>query len=168
MPIKLLGAGLIFLSGMMWGMYKAKILADRERSLKSIITALGMLESEILFSSNRLKTALLSIADMSSCRNLFKEAADKMEDESVFNAWTQAVNKVKKEMCLTEKDAEIVGLLGAELGKSDKEQQIRNIRHVTALLNTAALEAHGEYLTSAKMYRSLGISGGLFLAILLM
>ena len=64
MPIKLLGAGLIFLSGMMWGMYKAKILADRERSLKSIITALGMLESEILFSSNRLKTALQGVGAM--------------------------------------------------------------------------------------------------------
>ena len=168
MPIKLLGAGLIFLSGVMWGICKSRLLLKRERSLKSIITALGMLESEILFSSNRLKAAFCGIAEVSDSKKLFTAAAEKLEDMSAFEAWKNAVDEVKKEMCLTEKDAQTVKLLGAELGRSDKEQQIRNIRHVSALLGVAADEAYGEYAASAKMYRSLGISGGLFIAILLM
>lgn len=168
MPIKWIGAAIVFLSGVMWGMYKSHALLLREDSLKELITALGMLESEIVFSAHRLKLAFYQISDMCECGGLFSAAAEHLGELSAHSAWQRAVDETKKSLGINEKDAEILKLLGAELGKSDKEQQIRNIRHVSALLTSAMNEAHEEYVTSSKMYRSIGIFGGLFIAVLLM
>lgn len=168
MPIKILGAVMIFSSGVILGYGKAYVLAQRERSLININSAFGILESEIVFSQNKLKTAFERIAQISSCGRLFLSAAEKMEESSACDAWIYATEKEKHSLCLTQKDAEILKMLANELGRSDKEQQIKNIRHVSALLKAAAEEAHNEYAISAKMYRSGGICVGLFLAVLLM
>ena len=167
MPIKWLGAALTILSGILWGLQKSGTLLKRERSLKNIITALGMLESEITFSSHKLKAAFRIISKVCPCEGLFSEAADMLGNASAFCAWQTALEKTEKKLGISEKDVQIIKLLAPELGKSDKEQQIRNLRHVSSLLGTAANEAHEEYLRSAKMYRSLGIFAGLFIAILL-
>ena len=168
MPIKLLGAAMIFFAGMLWGSGRANALLLREKALNDIITALEMLEGEIVFSSNKLKTAFERISKISSCGDLFKKAAEEMENAHVYVAWANAVDAQKKSLCLSKRDAETVKILANELGRSDKEQQVKNIRHVSSLLKAAASEAREEYITSAKMYRSCGICGGLFIAVLLM
>lgn len=168
MPIKIIGGGIVFLSGLLWGLCKSHRLLKREQSLKNIISALYMLEGEIVFASNKLKTAFYRISDLTPCKELFSVAAKNMENLSSYEAWKKAIDETAAAMCLTEKDAETVKLLGAELGLSDKEQQQKNIRHISTLLGVAANEAYDEYISSAKMYRSIGIFGGLFIAILLM
>lgn len=168
MTIKLLGACMVVASGVLWGNGKARSLYTRECSLKSLVAAMGMLESEVVFYQNKLKTAFEDIARLGLCEGIFSEAAKNLGEMSAYKAWICAVEKEQKPLRLTKKDAEAVKLLANELGKSDKEQQLRSIRRVSALLNAAADEAGREYAVSAKMYRSGGACGGLLTAVLLM
>lgn len=168
MPIKLLGAAAIILAGTLWGVKKSSLLLKRENSLKNILTALGMLESEVVFSSHKLKTAFLNISKLAPCEGLFSEAAKNLSSRSALKAWNDAADFAAERLCLNKKDLETVKLLGSEIGMSDKEQQLRNLRRIEKLLEVCVEEAHTEYISSAKMYRSLGLFAGLFVAVLLM
>lgn len=168
MPIKFIGALMVVLSGALWGLLKSKGLKEREKSIENIITALGMLESEIAFSSHRLKYAMEHISRVCFCNGLFSKAAEKIGNMPVYLAWQSAVDDTKSGLGISEKDAEIIKILGSELGMSDKEQQMRSIKYVVSLLNEAKNDAHNEYVLYAKMYRSIGVFGGLFVAVLLL
>lgn len=167
MPIKWIGAVMIFLSGLLWGTAKASRLSTREKSLRDIRTALGMLESEIVFSSNYLKTALLNISRVCGSGEIFVDMSKQMEEQGVKRAWAEAIKRNQKKMALKNSDIEILTLLSSQLGMSDREHQVKNIRHVSALLLQACEDAKKEYEGSARLYRSMGIFAGLFLIILL-
>lgn len=168
MLIKLAGAGLIFFAGIFWGLLKSGELVKRERSLRDIKTALNILESEIVFSSHYLKYAFLRISKICGCAGLFSDMSSEIGEFSAAEAWRHALLKNKKELFLKDIDVEILNILGAELGLSDRERQVNNIRHVSLLLEQNLEEAHEEYLKTAKLYRSMGILGGLFLIIILL
>ena len=167
MLTKLIGGCLILLGGTCLGFLKSSELSRREKSLRDIKTALSILESEIVLSSNHLKDAFLKISRLCACRGLFSDAAKTMGDCGIDRAWQDAVEQNKKGLCLSESDAEILKILSSRLGMSDKEQQKKNIRHVETLLDMAITNAHAEYQNSAKLYRSMGFLGGLFVVMLL-
>ena len=167
MPIKIFGAILIITAGSVYGFSRAEKLAKRERSLIALKTAFRILESEISFTSSHLKHAFLHIHNIMKCGKLFELAAMNIELTGISSAWCEAVEKEKKALCLTDKDAEILKTLASELGHSDREHQTKNINHVSALLSQAIEDAHNEYTTSAKLYRNMGILGGIFIVLIL-
>lgn len=142
-------------------------LAKRRNSLIKIRMALSILETEIVFSSYHLKEVFKRISRISDMEKLFMSVAENMEDMGIGNAWQYAVDKNRKEMGLKKEDAEILKTLSTRLGMSDREQQVKNIRHTDALILKALTEAEEEYKKSAKLYRSMGVLGGLFLIILM-
>lgn len=167
MPIKLIGAVLVFFSGLFWGLRKSAELSKRERSLRDIKTALNILESEIVFSSHYLKHAFLRISELLSCGGLFSDMSSAIGEMPAAEAWRFALLKNQKELFLKDTDVEILNILGSELGMSDREQQVKNIRHVSSLLEQNLALAHDDCIKTAKLYRSMGILGGLFVIIIL-
>ena len=167
MLTKLIGGCLILLGGTCLGFLKSSELSRRERSLKNIKTALSILESEIVFSSQHLKDAFLKISYVCACGEIFSDAAHTMGEYGIVQAWQDAVDRNAKRLCLSESDAEMLKVLSSRLGMSDKEQQKKNIRHVETLLDMAITNAHAEYQNSARLYRSMGFLGGLFFVMLL-
>ena len=167
MLIKFIGAALVFSAGLFWGLKKSAQLSKRERSLTDIKTALNLLESEIVFSSHYLKHAFLRISEILSCEGLFSDMSSGIGEMSASDAWHSALLKNQKQLSLKDKDVEILSILGSELGMSDTEQQVKNIRHVASLLEQNLAQAHDDYVKTAKLYRSMGILGGLFVVIIL-
>lgn len=167
MLIKIVGAAIVFFGGLLWGLLKSGELAKREQSLVKIKTALNILESEIVFSSHYLKHAFLRISKICGCAKLFSDMSSGLEETSAKEAWNRALLKNQRELFLKDKDIETLNILGSELGMSDRERQVRNIRHVSALLDQCLEEAHSDYTRTAKLYRSMGILGGLFVIIVL-
>lgn len=167
MLIKITGAVLIISAGTIYGFSRAEKLAKRERTLISIKTALGLLESEIVFTSHHLKQAFLHINSICNCDNFFLYIAENIENLGIAKAWCMSVDHKKNDLCITDSDADILKILASELGRSDREHQIKNINHVSSLLSQAAQDAHNEYKKSAKFYRSMGILGGIFIVLLL-
>lgn len=168
MPIKFFGALLVVAACAALGFLKSAELKKRKTSIMNIRTALTALESEIVFSSYYLKHALLHIEKMCECGGIFAETADNIEEMGVAGAWRKAVSGSRKKLGLKESDAEILLGFGENLGKSAREQQSKNIKHIQALLECAQKEADEEYKKSARLYRSMGILGGIFIAVILM
>ena len=167
MLIKIVGAFLIFSSCTFLGMKKSRELFKREKYLLNIKTALKMLEGEISFSSNYLKSAFLNIWRVSETGNLFYDAAILLEEKNAQISWTEAVLKNKKRLYLKDKDVEVLSILSSGLGMSDVSQQTKNIKHNISLLDVCIKEAKKEYDDSSKLYRSMGILVGIFFVILL-
>ncbi len=167
MVLKWLGSGLIVGAATMAGLWKARSLSCRVESLIRLKTALSVLESEITFSANSLKQAFLRIERTVDAAGLFAQAGEDIISVGVEQAWKQAVDSRKKTLCLTEQDADLLKTLAAELGMTDRENQIKNIRRVSALLEAAAGQARADYEQTAKLYRSGGLLAGLLFVILL-
>lgn len=167
MPIKIIGAILIIASTTLYGFVRAGIPDKRHKSLIMIASALELLENEIMFTSDYIDNVFLRIAKLIDSDCLFKTTVSLQEDISAGIRWKKAVLADKDKLCLKNEDCEIISLLASNLGMCDKEGQIKNIQHVKALLQKQINLADEENKKSAKLYKSLGISAGIFAAIIL-
>ena len=168
MLIKLIGGFLIVAGCAFVGFLKADELSKREHSLMNLKTAFNLLEGEIMYSSSQLKFAFERVSRLSGCGELFLSASEKILDMGASDGWRCAVSETKELLGLKETDREILDIFAAGLGVSDREQQVKNIRHISSLLEDALKDASAEYDKSAKVYRSMGLLGGLFVFIMLL
>ncbi len=165
--IKFVGAVFILLSASYIGFYKANTLRKRMVYLNNIRTSLHMLESEIFFSQNILFRVFKRISNLSDTCGLFSNAAEGINEFGIKRAWERAVDETYEKMCLKNQDREVLYIFGANLGMSDKESQIKNIKHVVDMINSLYDGAAEDYKKNAGLYRSAGFLAGLFFAILL-
>ena len=124
--VKILGA---IMTGFACGYLGFKIsfaMKIRAESLNNIITSLEMLESEINFSMNKLKQAFMRV---DKC-GLFKFAAENMDEKGVKTAWTNAVNECSTKLSLKDADKDILMTLGKNIGRTDTDDQIKNIKYI--------------------------------------
>lgn len=167
MAVKLFGAVLIIISGAVCGFLRSQIPCRRYKSLRAVYTCLEILENEIDFSLDSIGRIFMRISKLCEMDYLFKTAAEFSGEISVGERWKRAVDKDSEAMCLKKEDCETIKLLSQELGTCGREEQIKNIRHVKALLDKQIITAEEDYKKSAKLYKSLGVAGGIFIAILL-
>lgn len=130
MPIRIIGAVMIFSVSTYLGFSFADRLKKRYVYLRNILTSLNLLETEIGFGVSKLKQAFLTIDKSADTRGLFKTAADNLEDVGIKQAWRGAVYEKRQELYLTDADADALNALGAQLGMTDVENQIKNIKYV--------------------------------------
>lgn len=161
--VKIFGAVMTGFACGYFGFRMSMTLKTRLKSLSDIAVSLEMLESEIAFSINKLKKAFVRI----DRNGLFTLASNVMEEKGAGKAWSEAVNNTREKLCLTEADSDILLMLGKSIGKSDTEDQIKNIRYVKNLIKDQEKQAGEEYSRFGKLYRSGGVLVGLMLIILL-
>lgn len=161
--VKILGA---VMTGFACGYLGLKIsfaMKIRAESLNNIITSLEMLESEINFSMNKLKQAFMRV---DKC-GLFKFAAENMDEKGVKTAWTNAVNECSIKLSLKDADKDILMTLGKNIGKTDTDDQIKNIKYIKSMIAEQEKQAQSEYSRFGKMYRNGGVLVGLLIVIML-
>ncbi len=161
--LKILGAVMTGFACGYFGFRMSMSLKTRQANLSNIIASLEMLESEISFSVNKLKKAFLR-ADRNG---IFTLAAQTMDEKGIKNAWTEAVNCSRAKLCLTDADADILLMLGNSIGKTDTDDQIKNIKYIKSLIKEQEKQAQEEYSRFGRVYRNGGVLTGLMLIILL-
>ena len=134
----------------------------RAESLNNIITSLEMLESEINFSMNKLKQAFMRV---DKC-GLFKFAAENMDEKGVKAAWTNAVNECSTKLSLKDADKDILMTLGKNIGRTDTDDQIKNIKYIKSMIAEQEKQDTSEY-RRLEMYRNGGVLVGLLIVIML-
>lgn len=165
--MKLVGAVIIFLSCLIIGFRESDRLKKRTAYLKNVQTALNLIETEISFGKNHLKRIFEGIEKSADCCGLFSETAENIEKSGIKKSWNKSLSDKKDELCLKNDDLEALMTLGNQLGMTDAENQIKNIRYIRELLEKNAQEAEGEYNRLGRLYRSGGIMAGLLLILLL-
>lgn len=161
--VKILGAVMVGCACGYLGLKKSLTLKRRAKSLLDISVSLEMLESEISFSVNKLKKAFMRV----DRNGIFSAAAEDMDEKGVKKAWETAVNSSKSRLCLTDADEDILMMLGKNIGKTDTDDQIKNIKYIKKMISEQCKQAEGEYNRLGKMYRNGGVLAGLMLIIIL-
>ena len=90
-----------------------------------------------------------------------------MENDLASNAWERSLEEEEKGTNFNKEDIEIIKSLAKLLGNSDLDGQINNINLIRGLIDKQIEEARIEKNKNEKLYKVLGTSIGLVIAIIL-
>lgn len=168
MFFKLTGSVLILLGTSIWGFSYSNIYYKRHKNLMRFIVCLTAMENEISFTKQPIEAVLKRVSDITEFKEIFLTASNLSCEMPIKKRWELAVLKDSKRLYFKKCDTEIISMLGGELGMTDRDGQIKNIRHIKKLTENLESEAKEEYQKQSKLLKGLGVSVGLFLVILLL
>lgn len=157
----------IIVASTLLGILFSKKYSNREKELKEMKSALNIFATKIKFTYEPIPNVFLEIANKieGNVGQIFARASNRMKEENAGEAWSNAFTDVPNN--LTKEDITILSNLGRLLGQTDVEGQISEIEVVVQFLDTQLEQAKQEKVKNEKMYRTLGIVGGLTIAIIL-
>jgi len=168
----LAGAVALIASCTALGFYIAAQEGFRLQDLHELKKALLILSSEIEHMRAPLPAACANIAKrtkqvVSELFSSFSQLLEENEGETAYQLWTQATSAQKKHAHFAEEDLDVIDDFGKTLGYLDKQMQKNAINHAVDYIEekTTALQTQSD--KNKRMYRSLGVIGGLLLAVVL-
>ncbi len=158
---------LIILISTYIGFLKANSFSKRILELKNMKNALNMFKTKIEFTYEPIKEIFLEISRIiyQDNNNIFKIFCEKIDSKEITIAWNEAVLEYKGS--LNDNDKDIIKMLGKMLGKTDKNGQISEIELVSNFLDKQINDAEDMKIKNEKLYKTLGVIGGLTVAIVL-
>ncbi|HWR55569.1 MAG TPA: stage III sporulation protein SpoIIIAB [Negativicutes bacterium] len=171
MWIKMLGATLVIAATSWAGFEAAQRFQQRPRQLRELQSCLQMLETEINYGLTPLPTALEKLAEgregpIGDFCCAVKNELFAHQGMTMRAAWNISLDLLGKHCALTECDQNILRNFGATLGMSDRHDQIKHLKLAMSQLAAAETSAWEEKLKNERMFRALGILGGLAVVIL--
>ena len=173
MILKIVNSCVIVLTSTLIGFEAAKRYVMRARELRAFQSALSRLETEILHYSSLLPEAMLQIGGSigGGTGKVFIRTGNLLagkKNYSVSEAWSSSLQCLKGELFLEKEDVEILRRFGEQLGSSDKDGQVKYIKLTLMQLHEDEEKAQVIREKYERMYKSLGLLGGIALAIILL
>lgn len=145
----------------------------RPQQLRELQGMLQMFENQISYLSDILTEAFERIGRVCKSETgiIFLKTVEILKENrnlSASQAWELAVWQNIKRTALDREDEEILITFGKMLGSTDLDGQIKNIRLTLQQLKNQEIKAEEKRSKNEKMYRSLGILGGIAVVIVLM
>ena len=168
--LKLIGILLIVSATTKIGFALAARLERRKNSLLCFKDALSLLESEIGFAQNSLARACENIGNTLSppAGAFFLDVHDALSRGiDTQQAWEELLGKYRQTLCLTAADIQLLCSFAARLGRSDVENELKNIYNTTVSLNMQIANAKNTCDTYKRVYQSAGVLCGALIAVLL-
>ncbi len=170
MLIKLLGCGIIMLCTAKIGFDKAGRFTRRVGEIRELQTALAALKGEIGFARTPMPEALIKTGQRlkTAVAGIFSASGEALRtcDITAGTAWETGIDASKKDLALKEDDIYIIRSFGELLGGGDVAGQLENIDLAMARLSVSEGEAIEDERKHARLYRTLGIIGGIVLAVI--
>lgn len=170
--LKFLGALLVVGTGGAAGLLVAQNYARRPEELRALQGALALLGTEISYAATPLPEALAQVAGRADPRvaGFFCEAASLLKSgngETVEEVWTRALERWRPASALRHEDLAALAGLGAALGVSDREDQLRHLALAGERLRIQGLRAEEEAHKNVRLWRYLGFFAGAAIVLLL-
>jgi stage III sporulation protein AB len=172
MWLKIMGSLMIISATTAMGFGLAGQLKERPKQIRQIIGCIAALKSYIGYVATPLPEALLNCAKgvQGPIADFFGQIGTILET----NGWMtpqeaidQALAMGGRDLKLKDDEREILSVWGANLGSTSREEQQEYLNLVLGQLSHIETEAEKQYEQNARMYRYLGICGGLAVVILL-
>lgn len=172
MWLKLLGGVMVVIVGTSIGFTLANRCCERPRQIRQIISCLASLKSYINYVSVPLPEALTSCVNGTSgaVAELFCKMAAILRD----NGWMTpqeaiqcAIKETQGKLVLDKPELEVLEVLGANLGSTSRDEQRNYLEMIQDQLAKIEQDAMKLRDQNSKMYRYLGVCGGLAVVILL-
>ncbi|MCL2203078.1 MAG: stage III sporulation protein AB [Defluviitaleaceae bacterium] len=172
MLMQLIGAMAVVGGAAALGFYYAALETQRTLDLLEFKKALLILSSEIEYMRTPLPAAAVNIGKrvqrwVEPMFTRFGELLAQGEGETAYRLWMQAIGEVKEQTRLSEEDWAVVEGFGKTLGYLDKEMQRNAIEYTLSYIDEKAVALQTQADKNKKMYRSLGVVGGLLLVVVL-
>jgi stage III sporulation protein AB len=167
--VRLLGAVLIAGAGAWIGFHAESRLRSRVRALGEMAVGLSLLEQELELDGPPLPQLMerLERRTAGSARKLFggcRQGLERLEQEEFSALWHRLVADAAE---LGQEGQDCLYPLSHTLGHCDTREQCRTVAVVRSRLEELRGRAEVECRRQGKVYRVLGLSGGVFLVILL-
>lgn len=169
--VRILGSLLLVAAAVQLGNLYATKFTKRRLELKDLGDSLDLLETEVFYGATPLPQALRHLAgrSASTAARLFSLSAAHLESSDAFpEAWKRAVGTYFEASCLHPKDKDALVFLGDVLGTSDRADQSRHLKAAVQRVRHLEADAERTEAPSVKLWRSVGLLGGLALAVLLL
>ncbi len=171
--LRLFGFVAIVVASTLAGNLVAGSFSSRVKELGQLRTGLHLLGTEVKYAMSALPEAFTRVAQGVSLpvRRIFTEAAARLasgEGLTAGEAWEAAVRSVAWVTALDSGDVEVLLALAPYLGVTDREDQERHLLLVEDRLEAREAEAARDRAASERMWRYLGILGGLALGVALL
>lgn len=141
---------------------------NRVNDLKEIKNALNMFKTKIKFTYEPIPEIFYDISKnlKPNISEIFKKSSIDMNNNIMAGeAWKQAISSANTN--LSEEDINIVQGLSKLLGQTDIDGQLSEIELTNSFLNTQIKKAEIEQEKNVKLYKTLGLTIGLTVVILL-
>ena len=170
MIIKVIGLLLLVAAGAFLGFSAAAGLSRRAAALEKIQRLLIQLGSQIRYTAAPVGELLAAAASSPEFQSLpfLKAAAADLQIDGDFHTWRQGVKEQGEASGLTAADRELLVHFGDGLGRTDVEGQLTNCRLYAEQLGERLGEARRDAATKSRLYVTLGVTGGIGLALLLL
>ena len=170
--IKLAASTMIVLAGGLTGLIISHGYAVRPQQLRTIESALQMLETEIAFALTPLPDALRKVGKRAGgcVGEFFFSVGTLLDSDSARSSgetWEAELENLVSQAFLTSMDADILRSFGYTLGVSDREDQIKNLRLVQEQLRHQEAEADKLRDGNQRIWRTIGFLGGLAVVFIL-
>lgn len=171
--LKLIGAALVLFAGTMIGFAQAARFAERPRQIRHLLHALQRLETEIGYGQTPLPEALhrVSLAVPKPLSALFAAIAAELRSGAgvtVKASWERTFEEGWPSTAMRGGEREALLRLGASLGGSGKEDQLKHVRLAMLQLQAEETSAREEQQKYEKLSRSLGVLGAALVVILML
>lgn len=169
--MKIVGAICICVSTAMLGLRFGSAEKTRYRTLCGLITALDFMIAEISCLLTPVKSLLekLAIQAPEPTRRFFAQCMFRAEtqiDIPVTQLWQEIVKEADY-LCLRQQEVELLCEIGNVFGRYRSDEQVDLLKGIRGRLETLKETAKEEQSRNVKVYRSLGITCGIAIAILL-
>jgi stage III sporulation protein AB len=172
MLMRVIGALAVVGGASALGFYYAELETQRALDLLELKKALLILSSEIEYMRTPLPAASINIGKRAErwvgpMFTRFGELLALNESETAYRIWMRVLPEMKDRARLADEDWKMVEGFGKTLGYLDKKMQQNAITYAVDYIDEKASALQAQADKNKKMYRSLGVIGGLLLAVIL-
>ena len=172
MLLKITGMIILVITGGLFGYSLCDDYLERMNCLEAIKKVLIRLRGEIKHNNSSVCEALENIeVDNQKIMNFIKNVIRNYrgEGQSLWEAWEKSTKSCfEKASKLNWEEIKIIKDFGRNLGITDRETQLKNIDECVRELDGCILTLKKEKKEKCKLYKTLGVLSGLFIAIVLL
>lgn len=170
--LKLLGAIVIVVGSSGLGFSLSQELIYRHKELKRLKRWLLYLHSQIRYQNTNLATAFYDVASKADhlFGEFFEQVSKQMQqfDGDEFSViWKRQIEKSFAKSHLKKEDKEKLCNLGDTLGCLDKQMQLDTLDYYIEQLDLDIVQASENIKNNTKLYRSLGVMGGILITLII-
>ncbi len=172
MLLKVVGVTFIVVASGMFGLTLSKDYETRIVNLKQFRKMLVLLSGEIKYNNSGIRESIMAVSERveNVTGQFLKTTLDffTKENSSLKEAWYAGTEKfLKTNTKLSVKELAYIKELGVNLGITDRETQINNILNCIQSIDMSIEELSENRTEKCKMYKTLGVMAGAFLAVML-
>ena len=171
--IKAIGAVMVILAGSGWGMLQAAKIEECYRQMRYLRKLIFRIRSEIRYSRRVLPEAFLSVG--SEAQEPYKmwllslyERLENRQGTSLAGIWEEETRTHLPVIGIPQDMLESLIRLGGELGTIDIEMQVRTLDLYLEQMEQKMEDMRTEQKEKIRLYQCIGVTGGVFLAIILL